>query len=91
MLKKPVQRARMLGNKRMSSVIDTSVIYCGDCLDQLQKLPDGCVDLIYPPLPIQPARVLGALSQTVERRSHLLDAQAQDRRVGPVEDPGSPN
>lgn len=32
---------------RSSSLIDTRVIYCGDCLDQLQKLPDACVDLIY--------------------------------------------
>ena len=30
-----------------SAVIDTRVIYCGDNLDQLKKLPDGCVDLIY--------------------------------------------
>ncbi len=30
-----------------SAVIDTRVIYCGDNLDQLRKLPDGCVDLIY--------------------------------------------
>ncbi|MDQ6894292.1 MAG: site-specific DNA-methyltransferase [Acidobacteriota bacterium] len=32
---------------RASALIDTRVIYCGDCLDQLRKLPDGCVDLIY--------------------------------------------
>jgi len=30
-----------------SSLIDTRVIYCGECLDQLRKLPDACVDLIY--------------------------------------------
>jgi hypothetical protein len=30
-----------------SAVIDTRVIYCGDNLDQLAKLPDACVDLIY--------------------------------------------
>jgi DNA modification methylase len=30
-----------------SSLLDTRVIYCGDNLDQLKKLPDGCVDLIY--------------------------------------------
>src|SRR5437660_11843060 len=30
-----------------SPVIDTRVIYCGDCLEQLRKLPDACVDLIY--------------------------------------------
>ncbi len=32
---------------RPSAVVDTRIIYCGDCLDQLQKLPDACVDLIY--------------------------------------------
>ncbi len=32
---------------RPSALLDTRVIYCGDCLDQLRKLPDGCVDLIY--------------------------------------------
>ncbi len=30
-----------------SSVVDTRVIYCGDNLEQLKKLPDKCVDLIY--------------------------------------------
>lgn len=30
-----------------SAVIDTRVIYCGDDLDQLRKLLEGCVDLIY--------------------------------------------
>jgi DNA modification methylase len=32
---------------RPSSLLDTRVIYCGDCLEQLQQLPDGSVDLIY--------------------------------------------
>lgn len=32
---------------RPSSLVDTRVIYCGDNLEQLQKLPDACVDLIY--------------------------------------------
>ncbi len=32
---------------RPSSLLDTRIIHCGDCLDQLAKLPDGCVDLIY--------------------------------------------
>ena len=30
-----------------SAVIDTRVIYCGDNLEQLKKLPGACVDLIY--------------------------------------------
>jgi hypothetical protein len=32
---------------RPSALVDTRVIYCGDCLDQLPKLPDACIDLIY--------------------------------------------
>src|ERR1035437_2868626 len=30
-----------------SSLLDTGVIYCGDNLEQLAKLPDACLDLIY--------------------------------------------
>src|SRR5437870_3004236 len=33
--------------KRPSALVDTRVIYCGDNLEQLPKLPDGCVDLVY--------------------------------------------
>ena len=32
---------------RPSGLVDTRVVYCGDCPDRLGKLPDGCVDLIY--------------------------------------------
>jgi DNA modification methylase len=32
---------------RPSALIDTRVIYCGDCLDQLRRLPEACTDLIY--------------------------------------------
>ena len=32
---------------RRSALIDTSIIYCGDCFDQLRKLPAACIDLIY--------------------------------------------
>jgi DNA modification methylase len=34
-------------SQRASSLIDTRIVYCGDCLEQLQRLPNGCVDLIY--------------------------------------------
>jgi len=30
-----------------SPLVDTRVIYCGDNLEQLKKLPEACVDLIY--------------------------------------------
>jgi tRNA1(Val) A37 N6-methylase TrmN6 len=32
---------------RSSTLLDTRVVYCGDNLEQLAKLPDACVDLIY--------------------------------------------
>ena len=32
---------------KSSALIDTRVIYCGDNLEQLRKLPPACVDLIY--------------------------------------------
>ena len=31
----------------VTSYLDTQVVYCGDNLDQLTRLPDACVDLIY--------------------------------------------
>jgi DNA modification methylase len=34
-------------SRKRSSLLDTRVIYCGDNLDQLKKLPDGSIDLIY--------------------------------------------
>jgi len=34
-------------NLKSSALLDTRVIYCGDNLEQLAKLPDACVDLIY--------------------------------------------
>jgi hypothetical protein len=49
--------------QKPSSLLDTRVVYCGDNLEQLAKLPDACVDLIYPatagrPRCVQLARVL---------------------------------
>jgi 16S rRNA G966 N2-methylase RsmD len=45
---------------KSSALIDTRVIYCGDNLDQLRKLPEGCVDLIYidPPFNYRNATVV---------------------------------
>jgi DNA modification methylase len=33
--------------QKPSALLDTRVVYCGDNLEQLAKLPDACVDLIY--------------------------------------------
>ena len=35
------------GEGRPSALLDTRVVYCGDNLEQLARLPDACVDLIY--------------------------------------------
>ncbi len=43
--KRPTAPATRAG--RPSSLLDTRIVYCGDCLDQLAKLPDGCVDRPY--------------------------------------------
>jgi DNA modification methylase len=42
----PAKPGKTMG-LRPSSLLDTRVVYCGDNLEQLQKLPDACVDLIY--------------------------------------------
>jgi hypothetical protein len=40
-------RATKRRTPETSPSCDTRVIYCGDNLDKLKKLPDGCIDLIY--------------------------------------------
>jgi site-specific DNA-methyltransferase (adenine-specific) len=48
MAKKPEPDSREAQTTgKPSRLVDTRVIYCGDNLDQLKKLPDECVDLIY--------------------------------------------
>lgn len=42
--------------QRLSAVIDTRVIYCGDNLDQMRKLPEACIDLTYIDLPFNSNR-----------------------------------
>src|ERR1035438_7173066 len=39
--------ARPTAKLKPSALLDTRVVYCGDNLEQLAKLPDACVDLIY--------------------------------------------
>ncbi len=53
-----------------SSLVDTRVIYCGDNLDQLKKLPEGCVDLIYIDPPFNSNRNYEVFwGETKEKRS----------------------
>jgi DNA methylase len=46
---KPKKLAEKSGTRgtRPSVLLDTRVVYCGDNLEQLAKLPDACIDLIY--------------------------------------------
>ncbi len=46
--KKPRSEAKTApAGGKPSALVDTRVVYCGDNLDQLRKLPDACVDLVY--------------------------------------------
>lgn len=33
-------------SRKPSSPLDTRVVYCGDNLEQLKKLPEDCIDLL---------------------------------------------
>jgi hypothetical protein len=53
-----------------SSLLDTRVIYCCDNLDQLAKLPDNCIDLIYIDPPFNSNRNYEVFwGETKEKRS----------------------
>lgn len=55
---------------KRSSLLDTRVIYCGDNLEQLAKLPDGCIDLIYIDPPFNSNRNYEVFwGETKEKRS----------------------
>ncbi|HEY5382181.1 MAG TPA: DNA methyltransferase [Acidobacteriaceae bacterium] len=56
--------------QRPSSLLDTRVIYCGDNLEQLGKLPAACVDLIYIDPPFNSNRNYEVFwGETKEKRS----------------------
>jgi DNA modification methylase len=57
-------------HSRPSAVVDTSVIWCGDNLDILGKMPDACVDLIYIDPPFNSNRNYEVFwGETKEKRS----------------------
>ncbi len=43
----PAKTLAALRSAKPSQALDTRVVYCGDHLEQLRKLPDAGVDLIY--------------------------------------------
>ena len=55
---------------RPSSLLDTRIVYCGDCLDQLKHLPDDCIDLCYIDPPFNSNRNYEVFwGETKEKRS----------------------
>ena len=46
-----------------SSLLDTRVVYCGDNLEQLAKLPNACVDMIYIDPPFNSNRTVEQLGE----------------------------
>ncbi len=67
---KPSPAAPATPKGRPSSLLDTRVIYCGDNLEQLAKLPDACVDLIYIDPPFNSNRNYEVFwGETKEKRS----------------------
>lgn len=47
MAKKADAKPKHAPRSKPSALLDTRIIYCGDNLEQLKKLPDGCVDFAY--------------------------------------------
>jgi 16S rRNA G966 N2-methylase RsmD len=65
---------------RPFSLLDTRVIYCGDCLDQLRRLPDDCVDLSYIDPPFNSNRNYEVFwGETKEKE--ILDEQIAEKLV----------
>ncbi|MBU4460035.1 MAG: site-specific DNA-methyltransferase [Verrucomicrobia bacterium] len=55
---------------KTSALVDTRVVWCGDCLEQLRRLPDACVDLVYIDPPFNSNRNYEVFwGETKEKRS----------------------
>ena len=66
----PDRPAAAATSARSSSVVDTRVVYCGDNLEQLRKLPDACIDLVYIDPPFNSNRNYEVFwGETKERRA----------------------
>jgi site-specific DNA-methyltransferase (adenine-specific) len=56
--------------RKSSALVDTGVVYCGDNLERLKSLPDGCIDLIYIDPPFNSNRNYEVFwGETKEKRS----------------------
>jgi hypothetical protein len=59
MAKKPAPTKAAAPAGKPSALLDTRVIYCGDCLEHLEKLPTGCIDPIRASAEAQRERTIG--------------------------------
>ncbi len=71
MAKKSTSRSKKVTKVgKPSALIDTRVIYCGDNLEQLKKLPENSVDLIYIDPPFNSNRIYEVFwGETKEKRA----------------------
>ena len=67
---------------RPSALLDTRVIYCGDNLEQLKKLPDRCVDLIYIDPPFNSNRNYEVFWGEMKEKRSFEDRHASTQRQG---------
>ncbi len=68
--KKKETSAKPARRRKSSALVDTRVIYCGDNLEQLSKLPGHCVDLVYIDPPFNSNRNYEVFwGETKEKRS----------------------
>ena len=74
MAKKPDTKPAVAApRQKPSALLDTRVVYCGDNLEQLAKLPDACVDLIYIDPPFNSNRNYEVFwGETKEKRSFII-------------------
>ena len=70
-----------------SAVIDTRVIYCGDNLEQLRKLPDACIDLIYIDPPFNSNRNYEVFWGKTREKRAFADRHASTQAYIEVADP----
>ena len=62
---------------RPSALVDTRVVYCGDNLEQLKKLPEHCVDLIY----IDPPSTPNAFGVHSNRNYEVFWGETKEKRA----------
>lgn len=70
MAEPPMNSPAWKGKGRKSALVDTGVVYCGDCLDKLPQLPAESVDMIYIDPPFNSNRNYETFwGETQERRA----------------------